>query len=540
VAGATVTAGPIIDMKATRVADPAASTAGKEPPKDATKDATKGPSSSVSAKPATPPRPETSGAGARGPSPATPVAPAAKGGAGFGSIAAAGLIGGVLGAGLLFAAEKAGIGGETGQLSAVEQTLNGKISALDQRVGTLAPKDALSALDKKVAAAEALAKQASEKPAGDGQAPASGGAAAVPADLTARLDSLDQRVAALQEEPGKDQGGNAATGTAQADSGKQLAELDARVKALEGADKPDAAPLKAAEEAAQQVNQAVAALKTDVEARTKQNADAIASLGQRLDSLQQAVDTGMKSATEASRKAAEASQAQVADATKTLDKRLAEQSDKIAALDKGLADRAPTSAVQAALRVVVADRVASALASGAPYAEPLASLRQLDPQAEAQAGALAPFADKGAPTASQLAATFRGIADKIAQGRQAAKTKAAAESGDFRTKLLSMADGLVQVRKVDAGPTAEAGPAAAPEEKVQAALDRGDLAAAAAAFDALPPEAKAQAGDFGTTLAARAKAAQASQALTEAAFQALPAPGAAPAAAPASAPAERK
>ncbi len=268
------------------------------------------------------------------------------------------------------------------------------------------------------------------------------------------------------------------------------------MKALEGADKPDAALGKAAEEAAQQANQAVAALKTDVEARTKQNADAIASLGQRLDSLQQSVDAGMKSATEASRKAAEASQAQAADAAKAVDKRLAEQSDKLAALDKGLADRAPTSAVQAALRVVVADRVASALASGAPYAEPLASLRQLDPQAESQAGALAPFADKGAPTAPQLAATFRGIADKIAQGRQAAKTKAAAESGDFRTKLLSMADGLVQVRKVDAGQAAEAGPAAAPEEKVQAALDRGDLVGAASAFDALPPEAKAQAGDF--------------------------------------------
>ncbi len=116
----------------------------------------------------------------------------------------------MLGAGLLFAAEKAGVGGETGRQSALEQTLNGKISALDQRVGTLAPKDALAALDKKVAAAEALAKQANEKPAGDGQAPASGGAA-VPADLAARLDSLDQRVAALQEEPGKDQGGTAAT-----------------------------------------------------------------------------------------------------------------------------------------------------------------------------------------------------------------------------------------------------------------------------------------------------------------------------------------
>ncbi len=87
-----------------------------------------------------------------------------------------------------------------------------------------------------------------------------------------------------------------------------------------------------------------------------------------------------------------------------------------------------------------------------------------------------------------------------------------------------MADGLVQVRKVDAGSPAE-GTAAAPEEAVQAALDRGDLAAAASAFEALPPEAKAQAGDFGKTLAARAKAAQAAGSLTASAFGALPASG---------------
>ncbi len=172
--------------------------------------------------------------------------------------------------------------------------------------------------------------------------------------------------------------------------------------------------------------------------------------------------------------------------------------------------------------MVVADRIASALASGVPYAEPLATLRKLDPGAGDQASALAPFADKGAPTAGQLAGTFRGIADKIAQARQAAKAKAASETGDFRSKLLNMADSLVQVRKVDAGPAE--GPAAAPEVAVQAALDRGDLAGAAKAFEALPPEAKAQAGDFGATLSARAKAAEASQALTASAFQALPAP----------------
>jgi hypothetical protein len=300
------------------------------------------------------------------------------------------------------------------------------------------------------------------------------------------------------------------------------------VKALEGSGSAGGNAGPSADTA-----QALASLKSEVESRTKQNAEAVASLGQRLDGLQQSLGERVKSATdaiqaanEASRKAAETNQNQAAEASKAVDRKLTEQADKLAALDKGLADRAPASTVQAALRVVAADRIASALASGAPYAEPLGTLTKLDSQAQQQAAALQPFAEKGAPTVGQLAGTFKGIAASIAQARQAARTKAASESGAFRTKLLSMADGLVQVRKVDGEHPAD-GPAAAPEEKVQAALDRGDLDAAAAAFEALPPEAKAQAGDFGTTLAARAKAGQAARSLTASAFAALPAPAAA-------------
>jgi hypothetical protein len=426
------------------------------------------------------------------------VPPAAKTRGGFGSLAAAGLIGGVIGAGLLFAAEKAGVGGEAGRVAALDQ----KIAGIDQRLGTFVPKDALAPLDKRVATAEASAKQALDKASAPPQA---AGEAAVPQDVAARLDNLDQRLSALTEEPGRDAGATAGMGVAQAEGTKQLAELDSRVKALESA-----APAAGADDA-----------KADAALGQK-----LASLQQSLDAKVQAATESVQAATEASRKAAEAGQSQAAEAAKAVDRRLAEQGDKIATLDKGLADRAPTATVQAALRVVVADRVASALASGTPYAEPLATLRKLDPSAQDQAEALAPFAEKGAPTTAQLAGTFRGIADRIAQARQAAKVKAASESGDFRTKLLSMADGLVQVRKVESGAAETNGATAAPEEAVQAALDRGDLAGAAKAFDALPPEAKAQAGDFGQTLAARAKAAGASQALTAAAFQALPAPAA--------------
>ncbi|SEH53782.1 hypothetical protein SAMN02799636_02829 [Methylobacterium sp. 275MFSha3.1] len=527
-AASAVTAGPIIDLKAKRIPDPA--TAGKEPGKDASRDTSK----DASRDGKEPPKGPIPAVAAVDPS-RSAAAPAGRARAGFGSLAAAGLLGGVIGAGLLFGAEKAGIGPDP-RLSALDQRLSGQLASLDKRLDGLAPRDAVTALDKRVAAAEASAKQALDKsgaaPAStaDGQAAgqASGQAPAVPPDLVARLDSLDQRVAALQEEPGqepgRDQPADSKLGVVQ-DNAKQIADLETRLKAVEdgGANKG------AAEEAARKV----AALQSEVEQKTKANAEADAALGQRLDALQQAVDARVKAATEAvqaatqaSRTAAEAGQAQAAEAAKAVDRRLQEQADQIAALDKSVAQRAEASTVQAALRVVVADRVAAALESGTSYAEPLATLRKLDPGTDAQAKALAPFADGGAPSAGDLADTFRPIAERIAAKRQAQRAKSAAETGDFRTKLLSMADGLVQIRKADA-PAPEA--ADDPESKVQAALDRGDLPAASAAFAALPAEAREQAGDFGAKLKARAEAEQAVRALLDGAFKALPVGAAQPA-----------
>ncbi|GEM97528.1 hypothetical protein MRA01_20680 [Methylobacterium radiotolerans] len=535
-----MTAGPIIDLKAKRIPDPPA--AGKEPGKDAPKDAPRDVLKDAP-KDASKDAARDGKESAKSPIPAaaavdanrSAAAPAGRARAGFGSLAAAGLLGGVIGAGLLFGAEKAGIGPDP-RLNALDQRLSSQLASLDKRLDGLAPRDAVTALDKRVAAAEASAKQALDKSgaapaaAAEGQAAgqASGQASAVPPDLVARLDSLDQRVAALQEEPGqepgRDQPADSKLGAVQ-DNAKQIADLETRLKAVEdgGASKG------AAEEAARKV----AALQSEVEQKIKANAEADAALGQRLDALQQAVDARVKAATEAvqaatqaSRTAAEAGQAQAAEAAKAVDRRLQEQADQIAALDKSVAQRAEASTVQAALRVVVADRVAAALESGTAYAEPLATLRKLDPGTEAQAKALAPFAEGGAPSAGDLADTFRPIAERIAAKRQAQRAKSAAETGDFRTKLLSMADGLVQIRKADA-PAPEA--ADDPESKVQAALDRGDLTAASAAFAALPAEAREQAGDFGAKLKARAEAEQAVRALLDGAFKALPVGAAQPA-----------
>lgn len=140
---------------------------------------------------------------------------------------------------------------------------------------------------------------------------------------------------------------------------------------------------------------------------------------------------------------------------------------------------------------------------------------------------MAVFADKGAPTARGLAAEFRPIAEKIATARRAAQSRSVAETGDFGQKLMSMAESIVQVRKVDApAATGTAGAVGDPTASIQEALDRGDLQGAAQAFAALPEEVRAQAGDFGTKLTSRAAAATAAQGLLADAFKAIPAPAA--------------
>ncbi|KQO79282.1 hypothetical protein ASF20_00745 [Methylobacterium sp. Leaf88] len=470
--------------------------------------------------------------------PAAAAAPAASSGAGFGSLVTAGLLGGVVGAGLLFGVARSGL---------MAPGEDARITALDQRIAALAPKDAVAGLDKRVAANEAAlkavpeavstARQALEKanaaqggaPAQAEGAPAAAAPAAVPADLVARLDALDQRVSALQEEPGRDQGGDARMAVTQS-AGPQLAALEQRLKAIEG--KVESAPKPAAQP---DLAPKLAALQGDVEAKTKANAEAAQALSQKVAALQQSLEARVQAATEAvqaatqaSEKVVDANKTQAAEAAKAVERQLQAQADKIAGLDKAVSERAETATLQAALRVVSADRIVTALNTGAPYADALSALRGLEPGDPARLTAVAAFADKGAPTARSLAAEFRPVAERIAAKRRAAQTKAVAETGDIGTKLMSMAESIVQVRRVETPAAGGTPGAAAPDTapKVQDALDRGAIKEAAEAFAALPEADRAEAGDFGTKLASRVAAADAAQGLLADAFKGLPATGA--------------
>lgn len=528
---AEITDGPIIDLKAKRISDPTEATK-TGPASSATKPSG---STTFTGSPDKPSAPsDTKSAGSTTPKigPAVTAPEPKRGGAGFGSVATAGLLGGVIGAGLLFAVER------SGALGVAE---DGRIAALDQKIAALAPKEALAALDKRIGAneaglkplqesirsADATAKEALQKagsvaavpttaPTGDGSAPA----AALPPDLMARLDGLDQRVAALQEEPGRDQSGNAGL---TAITPQTLTGLEDRLKAVEG--KVDTA---ANDGLASQVT----ALKGELETRTKANAEAGEALNQKLASLQQTLESRVKAATEAvqtatqaSQQAVDANKAQAAEAAKGVERLIQAQSEKIAGLDQALASRAEASTVQAAMRVVAADRIVGALNTGSPYADALAALRSSEPGDPARLSAVAAFADKGAPTAASLAAEFRPIAERIAANRKAAQAKSVAETGDIKQRLMSMAESIVQVRKVDA--PAKPGETVTEDAvpKVQDALDRGAIAEAAKAFAGLPEDVRGQFGEFGTKLASRAAAGDAARMLLADAFKALPSTG---------------
>ncbi|WP_238230475.1 hypothetical protein [Methylobacterium thuringiense] len=518
-----LTDGPILDLKANRGADPAgAKTGGKD----------------SAAKPA---------------ASSAPSVAAAKSGAGLGALAASGLLGGVSGAVLLFLLAQTGMLTPKGDAA--------RFDALDKRIAALAPADAVAALDRRVAAnetalkplpealtkAQAAASSAGEKadqalqkaggapavPAADGSTPAP----AAPADLVARLDALDQRVSALQEEPAREQGSEARLGATQnGDATVRLADLDERLKALETKGQAQGAPSVPEEDIAPKL----AALQGDVETRAKANEAADKALGQRLDQLQQSLDGRVAAATEAvqqvtqaSRQTAEANKAQADEAAKAVDRRLQEQADRIATLDKTVDGSAKAATVQATLRVVAANRISDALATGAPYADALGSLRGSDAGDGAGLAPLSAFADTGAPTAAALAEAFKPIAEKIAAARRSARAASLASSGSIGDRLMSMAESVVQVKRVAPGGGSAGGTGAAPaaddepEARVQDALDAGRLGDAAKAFEALPDDVRAQAKDFGARLKSAADAQAAARSLQADAFKALSAPAAA-------------
>jgi len=168
------------------------------------------------------------------------------------------------------------------------------------------------------------------------------------------------------------------------------------------------------------------------------------------------------------------------------------------------ADNVPPNRDWAGL-AVVAQALSNRLAAGAPFALEQTALEHLgaDP---AKLAALKPLADKGAPSAAALAADFAKAAPAILAA-------AAPKSGDGVMDRLMANMGKV-VRVTPVGEVAGDDPAALVSQ-IGAALDRGQIAPALAAWARLPEPAQQASQEWAHAAQARAGADAAAQSLLD-------------------------
>ncbi|MBF9232930.1 COG4223 family protein [Microvirga alba] len=292
-----------------------------------------------------------------------------------------------------------------------------------------------------------------------------------------RLVQLEQRVGVLSQ-----------TGNLQA--------LDGRIKALETGrtvlDQRVQVAQTAAEKAAARAEEALNRPLAPIQA--PQNEAALTDLSNRVSSLENQVNSENE---------------RVASATQGLDRRLADQGQAFAALSQKFAE-GPQAAAQAGIRVVLAERLNDSVRAGTSYADVLATLKKVDGDA-ARLAPLEPFAERGAPTATALAQSFKPVsADILREDRAAA--------GSWTDRLMRMADRIVTIRPVD-----QPGSTSVPSlvARIEQALARGDVVDAAAAWDALPEPARRMSEKWGILVKNRAAAEKAASAVASDALAAL-------------------
>lgn len=238
--------------------------------------------------------------------------------------------------------------------------------------------------------------------------------------------------------------------------------------------------------------------------------DRIDALTARLDQIAAKVEAGDKAAAGAVRGAES-----LAPKIEALGQRLAALEQK---LDQPKADvRAPEqrdagaghAAESLGARAVAAQTASQDLAAGRPVGPAVAALGALGVEA-ARLAPFEPFLTTAPPTVGRLAEEWRALRPKI--------LTEPAPKGAWYESLVAKATNLVKIRPLGDAAGASAGAVYA---RVEAALARGDLAAATEAADALPAPAKAAAAGWRQT-AGRLRAAQeAARALANESISAL-------------------
>jgi hypothetical protein len=356
-----------------------------------------------------------------------------------------------------------------------------------------------------------------------------------PAGDDPRLVQLEQRVGALAQQ-------RSTPGQPAADGA-----LEGRIAALESATATFDQRLQAAQGAAEQAG--VRATEALNRPAPPQNDAAVTELSERVTRMDeqvrgnqqqiQQVQSGLqpvpqvqsglqqvqadlqqvRSELQAGAQARQAAEGRVADLDRRLseqDRRLSEQDRRAGEQEGRLADlsrqvTATTEATtQPAIRVILAERLGTALRNGAPYTDVLAALRNAETE-PARLSALEPFAQQGAPTAAELAQDFGPLGARILQEERPADAA-------WTDRLLRMADKVVTVRPVNAPETAGVTGLVG---RIEQALGRGDVAAAVTAWEALPEPSRRLSEEWGRQAKARAEADAAAQAIVSDAVAAL-------------------
>jgi hypothetical protein len=149
------------------------------------------------------------------------------------------------------------------------------------------------------------------------------------------------------------------------------------------------------------------------------------------------------------------------------------------------ASRATVSPTLAA-EIVALNMLREALAAGAPFTSELAAARALLGDRAAALAALAPAAANGLPTTAALTRRFSDLAPQL--------TRASAPAGGFFDRLAQSASNLVDVRRAGEEPAGD--DVASVVARVQARLERGDLAGAIDAAEKSPAFADGSAGEW--------------------------------------------
>lgn len=303
--------------------------------------------------------------------------------------------------------------------------------------------------------------------------------------------------------------------------------------------------LKGSDSALSEAQSRIAALNSRVDALEGKLASgpaAVAALDKRIATVEAAVKSAIASS-DAARAAADTAQAEARKAVEIprdagqpaaavdlspLDKRLAAIEKRVPALETAMTvtktdarvlasrESAVSAAGNAAAIAVVAETLVRAVERGAPFAAELAALRGLGAPAD-RLKALEPQAAKGVPSLAALGDMFKAQAPAALAAVRPKAEPAPQAAGPWEAVLDRLA-GFVRIRKL--GDPTPAGASVNPAV-IDAALAKGDVDGALAAFDKWPEAARIAARDWAAAARQRIDAIAAARAILAESIAAL-------------------